>query len=151
MLICDVYFRCLFPIFMLNLNVNFNRIDIINSISNYKHIPFYKYNNHIKSLKKFNLYSQEVSLFYLSEVFKPFFLIILCFVVMSFASKFKRNENFFKILFFSILIGFIFFMFNEILTALTIANYIPFLFAYTILILISLVIGLYQSINIEIN
>ena len=135
----------------LDLNVNFNSGDIINTISNYKHIPFFKYHNHIKSLQKFNLYSQEVSLYYLSEIFKPFFLIILCFVVMSFSSKFKKNENFFKVLFYSILIGFLFFSFNEILTALTIANYISFLFAYATLILISLVIGLYQSINIEVN
>ena len=121
------------------------------TISNYRHIPFYKYNKHIKSLKKFNLYSQKVSLFYFSEIFKPFFLIILGFVVMSFASKFKKNENFFKVLFFSISIGFTFFICNEILTALTVANYISFLFAYSILTLLSLFIGLYQSINIEVN
>ena len=70
---------------------------------------------------------------------------------MSFASKFKRYENFFKTLFFSISIGFTFFIFNEILTGLTVANYISFLFAYIILILVSLLIGLYQSINIEVN
>ena len=135
----------------LNINVNFKKSDIISSISNYKHIPFYKYNQHIKSLKKFNLYSQEVSLFYFSEIFKPFFLIILGFIVMSFASKFKRNENFFKVLFFSISCGFTLFIFNELLIGLTVANYISFLLAYSTLILISLVIGLYQSINIEVN
>ena len=135
----------------LNLDVNFKKNDIINSISNYKHIPFYNYNKHIKSIKKFNLYSQEVSLFYLSEILKPIFLIILGFVVMGFSSKFKRNENFFKVLFYSILIGFIFFIFNEILAVLTISNYLSFLFAYTVLILVSLLIGLYQSINIEVN
>ena len=135
----------------IDINVNFNKYDIVNSISNYKHIPFFKYNQHVKSLKKFNLYSQEVSLFYFSEIFKPFFLIILGFVVMGFASKFKRYENFFKVLFISISIGFAFFVCNEILTALTIANYISFLFAYATLTLISLVIGLYQSINIEVN
>ena len=133
------------------IKVNFNKTDIINSISNFKHIPFYYYNKHIDSIKKFNLYSQEVSLFYLSEIFKPIFLIILGFVVMGFSSKFKRNENFFKVLFFSILIGFIFFIFNEILTGLTVANYISFLFAYVILILVSVIIGLYQSINIEVS
>ena len=74
-----------------NLKVNFNKNNIIDSISNYKHIPFYKYKKHIESLKKFNLYSQEVSLFYFSEIFKPFFLIILSFVVMGFASKFKKK------------------------------------------------------------
>tara|TARA_Y100000590_G_C15740221_1_gene1020021 strand:+ start:53 stop:1132 length:1080 start_codon:yes stop_codon:yes gene_type:complete len=135
----------------IDMKLNFNNDDIINSISNYKHIPFYKYNKHTESLKKFNLYSQEVSLFYFSEIFKPFFLIILGFVVMGFASKFKRNENFFKTLFISILIGFIFFIFNEILAVLTISNYLSFLFAYTVLILVSLLIGLYQSINIEVN
>ena len=135
----------------LKINVNFNKLDILNSISDYKHIPFYNYNKHLVSIKKFNLYSQEVSLFYLSEIFKPIFLIILGFVVMGFSSKFKRNENFFKVLFFSILIGFIVFIFNEILTGLTVANYISFLFAYIVLILVSLIIGLYQSINIEVN
>ena len=133
------------------LNVNFVENDIVNSISNYKHIPFYKYKKHIESLKKFNLYSEEVSLYYLSEIMKPIFLIILGFVVMGFASKFKRYENFFKTLFFSISIGFAFFIFNEVLTGLTVANYISFLFAYTILILLSILLGLYQSINIEIN
>ena len=135
----------------LNLNVNFNKSDIINSISNYKYIPFYQYRNHINSLKKFNLYSQEVSLFYFSEIFKPFLLIILGFIVMGFASKFKKYENFFKTLFFSISIGFSFFVFNEIIKGLTVANYISFAFGYVILILISLLIGLYQSINIEVN
>ena len=135
----------------ISLDVNFNKNDIVNSISNYTHIPFYKYKKHINSLKKFNLYSQEVSLYYLSEIFKPFFLLILSFVVMGFASKFKRNENFFKILFLSISIGFAFFVFNEILSGLTVANYISFLFAYTMIIITSLVIGLYQSINIEVQ
>ena len=131
------------------IQVNFKKNDIIQSISNYKHIPFYKYNLHINSLKKFNLYSQEVSLYYLSELFKPFFLFILGFVVMGFSNKINRSENIFKTLFFSIGIGFSFFILNEILIGLTIAKYISFLFAYTILILVSLVIGLYQSINIE--
>ena len=58
---------------------------------------------------------------------------------------------FFKILIYSILIGFIFFIFNEVLRGLTMANYISFLLAYSILIIISIVIGLYQSINIEVN
>ena len=135
----------------LNIFVNFDKNNIIDSISNYKHIPFYKYKNHIDSLKKFNLYSQKVSLFFISEIFKPFFLIILGFVVMGFASKFKRYENFFKTLFISISIGFSFFIFNEILTGLTVEKYISFLFAYITLILVSFLIGLYQSINIETN
>ena len=135
----------------LNLNINFNNKDIINSISNYKFVPFYKYNQHLKSLKKFNLYSQEISFYYLSEIFKPIFLVILGFIVMGFASKFKRNENFFKILFYSILIGFSFFIFEEIISAFTISIYIPFWFAYFIMLCVLLITGIYQSIKIEIN
>ena len=135
----------------LNLNINFNNNDIVNSISNYKFVPFYKYKKHVESLKKFNLYSSEISLYYLSEIFKPLFLIILGFIVMGYSSKFKRNENFFKILFYSILIGFVFFIFQEIVTVLTIVNYIPFWFAYIIMLGIPLIVGLYQTINIEIN
>ena len=70
---------------------------------------------------------------------------------MGFASKFKRNENFFKILFYSILIGFSFFIFKEIISAFTIGNYIPFWFAYLIMFSIPLILGLYQTIKIEIN
>ena len=70
---------------------------------------------------------------------------------MGFASKFKRNENFFKILFISISIGFAFFIFNEILSALSLANYLPFWFAYIIMLGIPLIVGLYQTIKIEIS
>ena len=135
----------------LNLNINFNNTDIINSISNYKFVPFYKYKKHLDSLKKFNLYSPEVSFYYISEIFKPFFLIVLGFIVMGFSSKFKRDENFFKILFYSILIGFSFFIFKEIISAFTIGNYIPFWFAYLIMFSIPLIFGIYQTIKIEIN
>ena len=40
----------------LNLELNFNKNNLINSISNYKFVPFYNYIEHIKTLKKFNLY-----------------------------------------------------------------------------------------------
>ena len=70
---------------------------------------------------------------------------------MSFSSKFKRNESFFKVLFVSILIGFIFFILNEVLSGLTISNIVPFWLSYLTLITISVVIGIYQSINIEVN
>ena len=93
-----------------NFKINFNKDNILDSISNYKFIPFYKYREHIKNLKKFNLHSSEVSLYYLSEILKPFFLVIIGFVVMGFSGKFKRNENFFKVLFISILIGFLIFL-----------------------------------------
>ena len=103
------------------------------------------------SLKKFNLYSSEVSLFYLSTITNPFFLVIIGFIVMGFSGKFKKNENFFKILFISILIGFLIFLLKEIITALTINYSIHFFLSYLIIFLIPLIIGLYQTINIEIN
>ena len=67
------------------LKMNFNNKDLTGSILNYKFIPFYNYNEHLKSLKKFNLYSSEISLYYLSEILKPFFLVAIGFVVMVFS------------------------------------------------------------------
>ena len=42
-------------------------------------------------------------------------------------------------------------VFNEILIALTLKDFITFWFAYSILVITSLLIGLYQSINIEVD
>ena len=67
-----------------NLIINFNRENILNSISKYKLIPFYKYLEHSRALTKFNKYSPEIGLFYLSEIFKPFFLVMLSFVILGF-------------------------------------------------------------------
>ena len=94
----------------LTLDLNFDKNNLINSISNYKNIPFYKYKEHLNSLKKFNLYSSKVSLFYVSTIINPFFLVIVGFTVMGFSGKFKKNESFFTVLFISILIGFILFL-----------------------------------------
>ena len=135
----------------LKLDLNFDKNNLINSISNYKHIPFYKYKEHLNSLKKFNLYSSEISLFYISTIINPFFLVIVGFIVMGFSGKFKKNESFFKVLFISILIGFLLFLLKEIITALTITYNIHFLLSYLIIFSIPLIIGLYQIINIEIN
>tara|TARA_Y100000741_G_scaffold357967_1_gene336482 strand:- start:354 stop:1433 length:1080 start_codon:yes stop_codon:yes gene_type:complete len=135
----------------LNLKVNFIDDDIINSISDYKHIPFYNYNKHLKSLKKFNLYSPEISFYYMYQIFKPIFLVMLSFVVMGYASRFKRNENFFKILFISMSVGFCFFILKEVLSAIIMSNYLSFWLGYVIMIIITIIIGLYQSINIEIK
>ena len=52
----------------LEINLNFDKNNLLDSISNYKFIPFYKYREHINSLKKFNLYSPEIPLYYLSEL-----------------------------------------------------------------------------------
>jgi lipopolysaccharide export system permease protein len=135
----------------LTLDLNFDKNNLINSISNYKNIPFYKYKEHLNSLKKFNLYSSKVSLFYVSTIINPFFLVIVGFTVMGFSGKFKKNESFFTVLFISILIGFLLFLLKEIITSLTITYNIHFLLSYLIIFSIPLFIGLYQIINIEIN
>ena len=133
----------------LELDINFNKENIINSISNYKLIPFYKYFSHSNTLKKFNLYSPEIGLFYFSEIFKPIFIVMLSFVVIGFSGKFKRNENFFKVLFISILIGFTIFFLKEIITKITITLSINFYISYLIIFFLPFSIGLYQVIKIE--
>ena len=132
-----------------NLILNFDKSNIIDSILNFKFIPFYKYKKHVNNLKKFNLHSSEVSLYYLSEILKPIFLVIIGFTVMGFSGKFKRNENFFKVLFISILIGFLIFLLKEIVTALTTTMEISFIFSYFLIFMFPLIIGLYQMIRIE--
>jgi lipopolysaccharide export LptBFGC system permease protein LptF len=132
-----------------NLILNFDKSNIIDSILNFKFIPFYKYKKHVNNLKKFNLHSSEVSLYYLSEILKPIFLVIIGFTVMGFSGKFKRNENFFKVLFISILIGFLIFLLKEIVTTLTTTMEISFIFSYFIIFMFPLIIGLYQIIRIE--
>lgn len=131
------------------LKLNFDKNNIIDTLSNYKYIPFYKYPEHIKNLKKFNLHSSEVSLYYLSEILKPFFLIVIGFTIMGFSGKFKRNENFFKILFLAILIGFFIFLFKEMIIALTIKINLSYIFSYIVIFTFPLIIGLYQTIGIE--
>ena len=133
------------------IKLNFNRSDIIDSISNYKYIPFYKYFIHIKNLKKFDLYSNEISLYYTSELLKPIFLIIIAFVVMGFSSKFRRNENFFKVLFISVLIGFIIFLFKIIIFNFTGKSNINFIYSYLIILILPLLLGLYKVVTIERN
>ncbi len=132
-----------------NLNINFNKENIINSIADYKSIPFYKYISHTKTLKKFNLYSAEIGLYYLSEILKPIFIVMLSFVVLGFSGKYKRNENFFKILFISISIGFVIFFLKEIINKMTITLSINFIISYFLIFFIPFVVGLYQVIKIE--
>ena len=132
-----------------NLVINFNKSNIINAISKYKLVPFYNYINHSRTLSKFNLYSPEIGLYYLSEILKPIFTVVLAFVILGFSSKFQRNENFFKVLFVSISIGLLIFLLKEIITKLTISLSINFFLSYLIIFLIPLLIGLYQIIKIE--
>ena len=132
-----------------NLIINFNKDNIINSISKYKLVPFYNYISHSKTLTKFNLYSPEIGLYYISEILKPFFTVVLAFVILGFSSKFQRNENFFKVLFVSISIGLLIFLLKEIITKLTISLTLNFFLSYFIIFFIPLLIGLYQIIKIE--
>ncbi len=133
----------------LNLKINFSKKNILNSIINYKHVPFYDFFSHSKTLKKFNLYSKEIGLFYLSEILKPFFILMLSFVVISFSGKFKRNENFFKVLFIAILVGFLIFFLKEIVTKITISLSLNFYMSYSLIFILPLLIGLYQFTKIE--
>ncbi len=132
-----------------NLEINFDKENILDSISKYKLVPFYKYFKHSKTLSKFNLYSSEIGLYYLSEVLKPAFIVVLAFVILAFTSKFQRNENFFKVLFIAISIGFSIFLLKEIISRLTITFSINFFISYLIIFFIPLLIGLYQIIKIE--
>ena len=132
-----------------NLIINFNKQNILNSISKYELVPFYNYFNHSKTLKKFNLYSPEIGLYYISEMLKPVFVVVLAFVIIGFTSKFQRNENFLKVLFIAISIGFFVYLLNEIITKLTISLTINFFLSYSIIFIIPLLIGLYQVVKIE--
>ena len=132
-----------------NLIINFNKNNLVNSISKYKHIPFYRYLNHTKTLSKFNLYSPEIGLYYFSEVLKPIFLVVLSFVIIGFTSRFQRNENFFKVLFIAITIGFCIFLLKEIITKITISLSLNYFLSYFIIFMIPFLIGLYQVIKIE--
>ena len=131
------------------LKINFNDKNLINSISKYKLVPFFKYLNHSRTLSKFNLYSSEIGLYYLSEILKPIFIVILGFVILGFTSKFQRNENFFKVLFLAISVGFMIFLLKELVTKLTVSLSLNFLMSYLIIFLIPFFIGLYQIIKIE--
>ncbi len=133
----------------LNFVLNFDRENIVNAVTKYKLVPFYNYISHAKTLSKFNLYSPEIGLYYLSEILKPIFIVVLAFVIIGFTTKFQRNENFFKVLIIAISIGFSIFLIKEIITKLTINLSINFLLSYIIIFIIPFFIGLYQVIKIE--
>ena len=131
------------------LKLNFSKENIVNSIINFKNVPFYEYLNHTYILKKFNLYSPEISLYYLSQILNPFFLVMLGFVVLGFTAKFKRNESFFKILFIAILIGFAIFFLREVIFKITLSYDINFYLSYIIIFMLPFLIGLYKVLQIE--
>ncbi|MBS57080.1 MAG: hypothetical protein CMP16_04325 [Rickettsiales bacterium] len=129
--------------------LNFSKENILSSVINFKNIPYYNYLSHVITLKKFNLYSSAVGLFYLSEILKPFFMILLSFVVMGFSAKFRRNQSFFKVLFFSVFFGFLFYILTEIINKFTLTFEINFIFSYLIIFIIPFLIGIYKVIQIE--
>ena len=131
------------------LDLNFSKENIINAIINFKNVPFYDYFSHSKTLKKFNLYSEEISLYYLSQILNPLFFVMLGFIVLGFSAKFKRNENFFKILFIAILIGFMIFFLREIIFKITLSYNINFFFSYGIIFMLPFLLGLYKVLQIE--
>lgn len=134
---------------VLNLELNFSKANLLNSVIDYKNIPYYNYLDHIKTLKKFNLYSSAISLHYLSEILKPFFMIVLAFVVMGFSAKYKRNENFFKVLFLSVFFGFIFYILRELINKFTLSFDINFIYSYLIIFIAPFLIGLYKVVQVE--
>ena len=68
---------------------------------------------------------------------------------MGFSAKYKRNENFFKVLFGAILIGFVFYILREIINKFTLSFEINFIYSYLIIFIIPFLIGLYKVIQIE--
>ncbi len=76
-------------------------------------------------------------------------MILLAFVVMSFSAKYKRNESFFKILFYAVLIGFAFYVLKEVINKFTITFDTNFLFSYFFIFFISFMVGIYKTIQIE--
>ena len=136
---------------LIKINLNFNKDDIIRSVSNFKFIPFFNYISHIKTLRKFNIHSQEINLYYTFEIIKPLLLLILGFVVMGFSGHFKRNENFFKVIFYSILIGLSIFFLKEILFKITLQGILPYYFSTIIIIILPFFIGLWGVLRIEKN
>ena len=134
---------------VLNLELNFSKANLLNSVIDYKNIPYYSYLDHIKTLKKFNLYSSAISLHYLSEILKPFFMVILSFVVMGFSAKYKRNESFFRVLFIGVFLGFIFYILREVINKFTLSFDINFIYSYLIIFITPFLIGLYKVVQIE--
>ena len=110
-----------------NIEINFIQEDILNSLKYYKYTPFYNYLNYTKSMKKLNYLSNDIILYFLSEIFKPLLLISIAFVVTGYVSKFQRNESFFKTIFIAIIIGFIIFLIDKLIYSINANNLISYL------------------------
>ncbi len=133
----------------LQLKLNFSKENIMSSVVNFRNIPYYNYINHTNTLKKFNLYTSAIGLHYLSEFLKPLFMILLSFVVMGYSAKYKRNESFFKVLFYAVLFGFIFYILREIVNKFTITYDINYIYSYLMIFILPLLLGIYKVLQIE--
>ena len=90
-------------------------------------------------------------MYYLSEILKPFFLVIISFAVMGFTGKFKRNTNFFSVLFIALSMGFMIFLVQEVVLSLTNYLNLSFIFSYFIIFMFPLSVGLFQILKIELD
>ncbi|PPR43091.1 MAG: hypothetical protein CFH21_00907 [Alphaproteobacteria bacterium MarineAlpha5_Bin11] len=135
----------------LNLPIDFTRKDIVNSLEYYKHTSFYNYYNYVNSMKKLNYLSNEIILYFISEIFKPLLLISICFVVTGYVSKFNRNETFFKTIFVAIIIGFIIFLINKFIHSINIKTLYSYFFVILSIPVISLVLGTILIVRVEKN
>jgi len=132
-----------------NIEINFVRSDILNSLQYYKYTPFYNYYNYSISMKKLNYLSSEIILYFLSEIIKPLLLISISFVVTGYVAKFKRNENFFKTIFIAITIGFILFLIDKVIYSINIDNTFSYLLITITIPIISLILGTILMLKIE--
>ena len=89
--------------------------------------------SHTQKFYKNLIFIPQIGLFYLSEILKPIFIVMLAFVTVGMCGKFKRNESFFKVLFISILTGFLIFLFKEVINKLTITLSINFIISYILI------------------
>ena len=132
-----------------NIEINFVQKDILNSLQYYKYTPFYKYYEYATSMKKLNYLSTDMILYFLSEIIKPILLISICFVVTGYVAKFKRNENFFKTIFISILIGFVIFLIDKIIYSINVNNMFYYFIITITIPLISLILGTILMLRVE--
>ena len=132
-----------------NIKINFNQQDILNSVKYYKYIPFYNYYNYSKSMKKLNYLTPDIILYFLSELFKPFLLISISFVVTGYVSKFKRNESFFKTIFIAIIIGFILFLINKLIYSININSWLYYPIVILTIPSISIILGTILILRVE--
>ena len=132
-----------------DISINFTQQDILNSVKYYKYTPFFNYWSYSNSMKKLSYLSTDIVLYFFSELFKPFLLLSIGYVVSGFVAKFKRNYSFFKTIFISVIIGFIIFLIDKLIYSMDTSG----IFSYVIIILtipiISLILGTFLIIRVE--